>query len=57
MYNCRAEEGFNVLIYKMCNNASCASPTPKGVIYGHFPHRVAHPKNFYEHLWLIDEHF
>ena len=46
MYNCRAEKGFNVLIYKMCNNASCASPTPKGVIYGHFPHRVAHPKNF-----------
>ena len=35
MYNCRAEKGFNVLIYKMCNNASCASPTPKGVIYGH----------------------
>ena len=57
MYNCRAEEGFNVLIYKMCNNASCASPTPKGVIYGHFPHRVAHPKKNYEHLWLIDGHF
>ena len=85
MYNCRAEEDFNVLIYKMCNNASCASPTPKGGIYGHkyrlsikyyillrfsrasptpkgviyehFPHRVAHPKNFYKHLWLIDGHF
>ena len=29
---------------------SCASPTPKGVIYGHSK------KIIYEHLWLIDGH-
>ena len=33
-------------------------PNPEGVIYGNFPHRVAHPlKIIYEHLWLIDGHF
>ena len=33
-------------------------PTPNGVIYGHFPHRVAHPppKKFMNNLWLIDGH-
>ena len=30
---------------------SRASPTPKGVIYGHSK------KIIYEHLWLIDGHF
>ena len=33
------------------NIASCASPTPKGVIYGHSK------KIIYGHLWLIDGHF
>ena len=51
MYNCRAEEDFNVLIYKMCNNASCASPTPKGGYLWTFK------KIIHEHLWLIDGHF
>ena len=32
-------------------NISCASPTPKGVIYG-YSKKIIH-----EHLWLIDEHF
>ena len=36
----------------LCRNiASCASPTPKGVIYGHSKNII------YEHLWLIDGHF
>ena len=34
-----------------CRNiASCASQTPKGVIYGHSK------KIIHEHLWLIDGH-
>ena len=37
---------------RLCRNiASCASPTPKGVIYGHSK------KIIYEHLWIIDGHF
>lgn len=31
-------------------------PTPKGVIYGNYPHRVAHQKNlwtFMAHLWTF----
>ena len=32
------------------NNASRASPTPEGVIFGNSK------KIIYEHLWLIDEH-
>ncbi len=36
----------------LCRNiASCASPTPKGVIYG------ISKKLIHEHLWLIDGHF
>ena len=36
---------FLVKNYRLLN-FSCASPTPQGVIYGNFPHRVAHPKKF-----------
>ena len=33
------------------HSISCASPTPKGVIYGHSKIII------HEHLWLIDGHF
>ena len=35
----------------LLNNASRASPTPKGVIYGNSKIII------HEHLWLIDGHF
>ena len=35
----------------LLNIASCASPTPKGVIYENSKTII------HEHLWLIDEHF
>ena len=36
--------------YYILLRSSCASPTPKGVIYGNSK------KIIHEHLWLIDEH-
>ena len=41
----------DILLTKTPHPISCASPTPKGVIYG-ISKIIIH-----EHLWLIDGHF